>query len=312
MSSYRVVVIVTCFNYGRFLADSLGSVFSQTRPPDTVIVVDDGSTDETPTLLADWERIEPSLVAIRKANGGQLSSFNAAIGSVGDEDLVFFLDADDSYASDYIETVLGRADSAFPFYLTRPCFFGEEPGPAIGNSSSKTDKTVWLLAASNFLRQWPVWLGGAATSGFVVRGWLLREILPYEDEEGWRICADNVLYYGASSLGHPMAFLTDINFNYRIHGDNGWYRNTDGELISKKREALDRLFTAVDNRQGVRPGTRLAPCVKRFVLACQEYLSLDASERASIGAPSPVQLARRTLKRWIWVLAGLWDKRTPG
>ena len=47
-----ISVVIPSFNAGRWIAASLDSVLAQTRPPDEVIVVDDGSTDDTAAVLA--------------------------------------------------------------------------------------------------------------------------------------------------------------------------------------------------------------------------------------------------------------------
>jgi hypothetical protein len=86
-----VGIIVTSYNYGRFLRQAIDSALAQTYPWTTVTVVDDGSTDESRAIIAAYgDRIRRVL----KANGGQASAINAGL-AVTPGRLVILLDADD-------------------------------------------------------------------------------------------------------------------------------------------------------------------------------------------------------------------------
>src|SRR5688572_29854944 len=89
-----VSVIVNNYNYGRFLAQAIDSALSQDYPRLEVIVVDDGSTDDSREIIARYgSKISPVL----KANGGQASAFNAGF-NASRGDVVIFLDSDDQLA----------------------------------------------------------------------------------------------------------------------------------------------------------------------------------------------------------------------
>jgi glycosyltransferase involved in cell wall biosynthesis len=86
-----VSIVIDNYNYGRFLKDSIESALSQRYPNTEVVVVDDGSTDDSRKIISQYAH---SLVAVLKENGGQGSAFNAGFArSRGD--IVIFLDADD-------------------------------------------------------------------------------------------------------------------------------------------------------------------------------------------------------------------------
>jgi GT2 family glycosyltransferase len=74
-----VSIIVPCYNYGRFLGEAIESALAQTRPADEIIVIDDGSTDSTPEVLAHY-RHHPSMRTIRQTNQGAIATFNTGIG----------------------------------------------------------------------------------------------------------------------------------------------------------------------------------------------------------------------------------------
>ena len=89
--SPRVSVIMPAFNAGRTIDAALQSVFTQTYRDVEVIVVDDGSTDDTPDRVAAWgERV----VLLRQANAGPAAARNRAIRHARGQ-LLAFLDADD-------------------------------------------------------------------------------------------------------------------------------------------------------------------------------------------------------------------------
>jgi len=104
-----VSVVVTTYNQARYIEETLGSVFNQTYPPLEIIVVDDGSTDETPNRLAQFgNRIR----YIRQKNQGVASSRNTGI-SHGRGEYVALLDGDDLWEPDKLAVQMTAAKN-FP------------------------------------------------------------------------------------------------------------------------------------------------------------------------------------------------------
>jgi len=85
-----VSVIIPCYNYGRFLAQALDSVCTQDYPAVEIVVVDDGSTDDTAAVAARY----PEVVYVPQPNQGLSAARNAGIRASRGDYLVF-LDADD-------------------------------------------------------------------------------------------------------------------------------------------------------------------------------------------------------------------------
>lgn len=74
----RVTIGVPTFNRAGFLDETLASLVGQDYDDVEVIVVDDGSTDETPAVLARWAAQSPKIRVIRQSNGGEASASNHA------------------------------------------------------------------------------------------------------------------------------------------------------------------------------------------------------------------------------------------
>jgi glycosyltransferase involved in cell wall biosynthesis len=90
----RVDAIITCHNYGRFLAEAIESVLDQRYPNVTAVVVDDGSSDDTAAVAARYA--ERGVRYIHRPRGGAGQARNAGL-EVTSAPLVAFLDADDAW-----------------------------------------------------------------------------------------------------------------------------------------------------------------------------------------------------------------------
>ncbi len=93
----KISVVIPAYNAARFLSRCLESVFAQTLRPDEVIVVDDGSTDNTAALAA-----ELGAKVIRRPNGGLSAARNTGIQNASSE-WIALLDADDLWSPEKLE-----------------------------------------------------------------------------------------------------------------------------------------------------------------------------------------------------------------
>lgn len=97
-----VSILVVNHNYARYLPFALDSALAQSYPAVEVVVVDDGSTDDSRDVLT---RYAGRIVPILKPNGGQGSAINAGFQACRGQ-IVTFLDADDVYLPDRIAEVV--------------------------------------------------------------------------------------------------------------------------------------------------------------------------------------------------------------
>ncbi|HXJ38862.1 MAG TPA: glycosyltransferase family A protein [Bryobacteraceae bacterium] len=99
-------IIINNYNYARFLREAINSALNQTYPGTEVIVVDDGSTDDSREIIFSYgDRIIPLL----KENGGQNSALNAGF-SLSRGEVIVFLDSDDALLPTATEAAVAAFD----------------------------------------------------------------------------------------------------------------------------------------------------------------------------------------------------------
>src|SRR5688572_6812621 len=99
MGAADCTVIVPTFNRAAFVGETLDSLLAQSWPPGQIVVVDDGSTDGTPSAL---DRFGDRIEVIRKPNGGKATALNAALPLVR-HGAVWIFDDDDIALPDGLE-----------------------------------------------------------------------------------------------------------------------------------------------------------------------------------------------------------------
>ncbi len=109
ISSVTVSVVIPCYNGAAFLRETLESAMAQTHQPLEIIVVDDGSTDDSGAIA---EAFGSPVRVIYQANQGESIARNRAI-SEAKGDWIAFLDADDLWEINKLEKQLEAAGSDF-------------------------------------------------------------------------------------------------------------------------------------------------------------------------------------------------------
>ena len=208
-------VVVNNHNYGRFLAEAVESALEQTHPQTEVVVVDDGSTDDSRAVL---ERFRDDVEVVLKENGGQRSAFNAGLARSRGE-LVCFLDADDALDPTAIERAVELAAepgvSKVQWPLRGVTADGSETGdlfPPVRLDDGSLRERV--------LRDGPDCSPAPPTSGNAWSRGFLERVMPMpEVAANHRNHADAYLFALALLFGEVRAIQEPLG-SYRLHGDN--------------------------------------------------------------------------------------------
>jgi len=99
----KVCVVIPAYNAAGYVTEALDSVAGQSAPPDQVVVVDDGSRDDTARVVRQWSAAHPACDTrlVEQANGGIPVARNAGI-RAGGGDWIALLDADDVWEPDHL------------------------------------------------------------------------------------------------------------------------------------------------------------------------------------------------------------------
>ena len=235
----KTTCLINNYNYQDFVVDAINSALNQSVAFDEIIVVDDGSTDQSMSVIQEKFANNAKVKVIAKNNQGQLSSFNEGyLASTGD--IVFFLDSDDIYEETYLQEALNfyGQNQECDFLFCAMTEFGKSNRiNKYDNSDRDFGFTVILTMC---LKKWI----GAPTSAISMRRSVLSQILPMPSKylEDWRIRADDCLVWGASLVGARKYYLSMPLIRYRVHDNNGCYGRTFNYIYQVKRTGVVNAF----------------------------------------------------------------------
>lgn len=168
-------VLITNYNYGRFLDACLESVRTQTRRPHEIVIVDDGSTDDSRAII---DGLAGDATVILQEQRGQAGALDAAV-AASTGDLLCFLDADDVFLPEKIARVTA-------FFEEHPDVHWARHRLALVDHAMRPLGP--MVPASGRSRRVPAHRGlmaervvTAATSGIVVRRELAMRVFPLSE-----------------------------------------------------------------------------------------------------------------------------------
>ena len=210
-----VTVLINNYNYSKYLEDCIASVTNQSFSDLQIIVVDDGSTDNSPELIKSISARDNRIIPILKKNGGQASCFNAAYSQITGE-YVFFLDSDDEFQPHYIDT-------GVEFYLKHTnCDFLFCALKHIGLRSRTSRKYphVKHFGDTQALACILPTSISSITSVISMKKNVYDMLYPFPFEEDWVYRVDECLHLGSSLAGATKCYMPDVLVNYRVHHES--------------------------------------------------------------------------------------------
>ena len=244
-SDVRVSVVMCTYNGGKYLRDQLQSILDQTRPPDEIIISDDGSTDSTLEIIEEFASStggpKPPVwrVETRAKPLGVSGNFASVLAKVRGE-FIALADQDDVWEPDRLEKALAHFQDSVLLVHSDAMLIDASGSPtgtlmsALRLTSTERRNLLSRGALTALLRRNVV--TGATT---MIRSSLLEDALPIP--EGW--VHDEWLALVAAAQG-GVVFHQDPLIRYRQHGNNeiGASKTDYDEATRRLREKRSEFF----------------------------------------------------------------------
>ena len=237
-----VSVVMPVFNHARFIAQALDSIARQSRRPDELVAVDDGSTDDSAAIIAQWARGAPFPVTlVRQGNAGAHAALNRGL-ALARGQTIALLNSDDAYAPARLERLAATLDDDHALAFSGVELVDDEGAPPrstyareLGHRIAEVAQTQDLLHV--LIRHNPA----ASTGNLVFRRSLVEAIGGFA---AYRVCHDWDFLL-AATFATRIATDPQPLYVYRLHASNTFSGATlAGRLESEM--LLDAFFARLE------------------------------------------------------------------
>jgi glycosyltransferase involved in cell wall biosynthesis len=243
-----ISIVIPSYNYAQFLPGAVDSALGQREVDPEVIVVDDGSIDDTLRVL---ERYGADVRVLKKENGGHASALNAGF-ALSTGAIVLFLDADDLLYPDAARRILAYAQDGAASYQWYLDIAGADGAPS-GHRIPSVPPTEGDLRSLT-LQRGPGCRVCPPASGLAWSRTFLRQVMPIP--ETVKDAGAEPFLVDAAPLFGTIVSIPEALGTYRIHANA---MHTPMRGISTR--ALDRVLRSYEARRaflahhaGVSPG----------------------------------------------------------
>lgn len=237
--NFLVSIIITSYNYGRFLKQTIDSALNQSYSFIEVIVVDDGSTDNSREIILSYG---DSIIPVLKENGGQASAFNAGF-RVSRGDAICFVDSDDLLMPTVIEQAMNLMEDGVA-KVHWPMLLIDEHGRPRGKVMHRHDLAEGDLR-SVVARYGPAGYNWPSTSGNLWTRRFIEAVFSMPEEE-YRIGPDVYLSALVPFFGQ-IKKLPEPQGCYRIHSENNTFRKPLEKRVTEALVHWDYSLKVLDD-----------------------------------------------------------------
>ena len=236
-----VSILISNYNCDRYLSQAIDSAINQTYPKKEIIVINDGSTDNSQQIIDSYQN---SIIPVVKNNGGQASALNEGF-AVSKGEIICLLDADDLWLPSKVEQVVAAFNNypqaAVVYHKVQNINSIDTPigkpwppyKPIVGNISQLVNKSGgwWPFPPStalSFSRQF------------------ITAVMDIPEPE-YRLCADAYLADIAPFFGEVVG-IDRVLSQFRIHDRNNWSKehNQWQRAVEHDRIRVDNVNRILD------------------------------------------------------------------
>ena len=236
MTSYSVALC--SYNGEKYINQQIDSILSQTHKPSEIVVCDDGSTDRTPEILAEYQKQYPEIFRIHfnEINLRSVKNFEKAI-SLCSKDIIFLSDQDDIWAENKAEKIVYFLDNHAEIDAVATNGFCIDENGAVHEKYSLWDAPVFLKEKGKNIDYFEIILhcniATGASMAFIAA--LKPKIMPFPVLKDYH--HDEWIAVNTARKGR-FAFLNDKLFYYRTHQE----QQVGGVFFDKTEEGKAKLM----------------------------------------------------------------------
>jgi glycosyltransferase involved in cell wall biosynthesis len=252
----KIACVIPSYNHAKYIAEAIHSVLNQSLPPERLVIIDDGSKDDSVDVIRSIK--DPRIQVVPQENQGAHVALTRGLELSKDCDFIAVLNSDDRYHPDRFARCIAHCNR-YPeteLVCTRIRLIDESSAPVgqldgrqrrlnrIWSHLSKPSDLAASLSYGNFTK---------TTSNFFFRKGAITEFRPY------RYCHD---YFAALTIAFRSALglVHQDLLDYRVHGTNTIKAEGKGAVVQEViRMHLDLLAE-------LRPGLETDPNLRKRVL----------------------------------------------
>jgi glycosyltransferase involved in cell wall biosynthesis len=216
----RVAIVIPCYNHARYVGEALESVLAQTRKADRILVIDDGSKDDSVKVLRSFESRGVEVGA--RENRGAHNTINELIAkAAADCDFIGILNSDDRYLPDRIAKCLQSAQEhpGKAVFSTKLRVIDGEGAPMPEDAPrSRWFHGAWTLGAQTDVDV-PEWLGQANFIATTTNVFARASYLMANPMRNYRFIHD-YFFLSTAALENQIQVVPEVLLEYRVHGSN--------------------------------------------------------------------------------------------
>lgn len=229
--NFLVTVYITNFNYGKFIKQAIESVLKQTEQSFELIIIDDGSTDNSKEIIEKYKDLKNIRIVYQKNKGLNVTN-NIALRAARGKYIVR-LDADDYFSPNALELLLEKLESDSMLGMVFPDYFIVDTQGEVLERQKRHD-------FDNEVKLFDQAAHGACT---MIRVQFLKEIGGYDEsfscQDGYELWVKFTSKFKVSNINEPL-------FYYRKHGKN---LTSNEDRILDTRATINSKFVKKFNKE---------------------------------------------------------------
>lgn len=222
-------IIVPVYNVEVYLHQCLDSLYQQVRPDDEVILVNDGSTDDSPAICREYQQKYPNTIVVDQENAGLSAARNAGI-KIAKGNYIYFMDSDDWLAPNAIRLLYDMAINKQCEVVQGGFFYAYEKACYLDDRYIKMERDSFVLSKEEAMKELirnkyiKNFAWGKLYRADIVKRHLFPNGVYFEDSYWQHLIMDEVTNYGV--LPEPLYY-----YRQRESGISGTFSMKNMDLL---------------------------------------------------------------------------------